>query len=438
MKPAIEKANKHGSYSEWDAVQKADESICGIYITYQDLITQIRNNNGKVKINFDITIGFDMFIPTQGFNLFPNCIFGDISAVIKLNPNALVWASTDPSQFIRKRFQMLAISGGNDDERAAIEDSMQTIRPLGFQHYYDHRFTQVRNLGLVRSSLMRDSLGTDAKVSAYMRTPLTIVPQALITNTAESTILGFSLKNEVKSALSSYYTSHPFVIPCESLEIDTFSTGPTSSGLNVSITVPLNNVKEILTLYPRSPNDLTVFRNPEYRDLTITLLNTNYPQKGANTISATHFRTTTECCNLDGLLTPTNSFTNSYLKSVSPFSPIRHRCSGDDTDYVFVTQLSRLSGNIFFSDAIKRASETIAIKGSPIHQGYGPPDSDADGSDTYFYLNREAERDSEFTHNYARPILVRVSDGCWLFAVGRPPVFEVGVDWSDVLSRHFG
>jgi hypothetical protein len=290
MKPAIEKANKHGSYSEWDNVQKADESVCGVYITYQDLITQIRGNGGKVKVNFDVTIGFDMFVPTQGFNLFPNCLFGDIAAVIKLNPNALVWASTDPSQFILKRYQLLTIPGEEPADRDAVEASMLTVRPLGTQHYYDHRFTQVRNPGLVRSALMRDSGGTGALVSAYMATALTITPAGLMTTTAESTILGFSLKDEVKSALASYYTSHPFVIPCESLEIDTFSTGPTAAGLNCSITLPLHNVKELLTLYPRGPNDLTVFRNPQYRDLTINLMNTNYPQKSAWTTSATHLK----------------------------------------------------------------------------------------------------------------------------------------------------
>jgi hypothetical protein len=382
-----------------------------------------------------------MFVPTQGFNLFPNCIFGDICAVIKVDPNALVWASTDPAQFIRKRYSLLAVPGGSEGEREAIEGSMLTIRPVTTNRYYDHRFIQVRNPGLVRSALMRDTMGSNSLTSAYTSTPLVITPVGLITQIAESTILGFSLKDEVKSAIASYYTTHPFVVPCESLEIDTFSTAPSASGLNCSITLPLHNVKEILSLYPRSANDLTVFRNPQYRDLTITLLNTNYPQKGAWTTGATHYRTTTECCNLDGLLTPTNSFTNSYLKPVSQFRPRRQRCEGDDTDYVFVTLLARLSGNIFYSDAIKRANETIAIKGSPQFQGFGNAltgaDGEPEGSDTYFYLNREDEADSELLHNYARPILVRVSDGCWLFSTGRPPVFEVGVDWQDVLARHF-
>jgi hypothetical protein len=33
MKPMIEKSNKHGSYSLWEDVQKADEGVCGVYLT---------------------------------------------------------------------------------------------------------------------------------------------------------------------------------------------------------------------------------------------------------------------------------------------------------------------------------------------------------------------------------------------------------------------
>jgi hypothetical protein len=45
---------------------------------------------------------------------------------------------------------------------------------------------------------------------------------------------------------------------------DIYSTGLTQNGLNCSMTIPLNNAKEIIVLFPRNANDLTIFRNPEY------------------------------------------------------------------------------------------------------------------------------------------------------------------------------
>ncbi|GHU18474.1 hypothetical protein FACS189472_06850 [Alphaproteobacteria bacterium] len=96
MKPQIEKSNKDGSYSLWDDVVKGDESVCGVYLTYAELRTQLTAENHRIHVQFPVTIGFDMLLPLQGFNLFPNALFGDLSLVIKVNPNALVWASTDP------------------------------------------------------------------------------------------------------------------------------------------------------------------------------------------------------------------------------------------------------------------------------------------------------------------------------------------------------
>ncbi|GHU19202.1 hypothetical protein FACS189472_08640 [Alphaproteobacteria bacterium] len=90
MKPQTEEGNKHGSYSLWDDAVKGDESICGIYLTYEELSALTVDNN-KIRVQFPVTIGFDMLLPLQGFNLSLNALFGDLTLVIKTNLNALVW-----------------------------------------------------------------------------------------------------------------------------------------------------------------------------------------------------------------------------------------------------------------------------------------------------------------------------------------------------------
>jgi hypothetical protein len=72
MKPHIEKDNKHGSYSLWENVIKGDESMCGIYLTYAQLREQLTGDSKRLHICFPVTIGFDMLLPLQGFNLFTN------------------------------------------------------------------------------------------------------------------------------------------------------------------------------------------------------------------------------------------------------------------------------------------------------------------------------------------------------------------------------
>jgi hypothetical protein len=76
MKPKTEKTNKHGSYSNWDDIQAAGESICGAYLTYEEL-NVLTANNHILTVEFSLTIGFDIPLKLQVFNLFPNCVFGD-------------------------------------------------------------------------------------------------------------------------------------------------------------------------------------------------------------------------------------------------------------------------------------------------------------------------------------------------------------------------
>jgi hypothetical protein len=102
MKGESEKKNKHSSYSLHEEILRADESICGVYLTYEQLAAQLSSTNNRVHVNFPVTIGFDMLLPLQGFNLFPNGLFGDLALIIKVTPNALVWACTDPKLYIEK------------------------------------------------------------------------------------------------------------------------------------------------------------------------------------------------------------------------------------------------------------------------------------------------------------------------------------------------
>jgi hypothetical protein len=308
-----------------------------------------------------------MLLPLQAFNLFPNCIFGDLSLIVKVNPNALVWASTDPKRFIDER-RFMTITGVTTDISNRTEMALLRIHPWDIFNHFDRRFTQVRVQGSARSNIVVDTAAED---SAYRACPLTIDPNTLITLDAQSTITGFSLKDSVKAALAQYYSSVPFVIPSERIFIQSFSTGPTASGLNCSMTIPLNNAKEVIALFPRDANDLSVFRNPQYRHMMITMLNRNFPQKGANTNSTEFYRLELESCNLDTILPPTESFENSYLKKVCPTKPLRQRCNEDDTDFLICFNLERQSSNAFFADPVNSQSETITLTGSPQVQGDG-------------------------------------------------------------------
>jgi hypothetical protein len=198
------------------------------------------------------------------------------------------------------------------------------------------------------------------------------------------------------------------------------------------MTIPLNNAKEVGVLFPRNANELTTFRNIQYRGLMLTMLNRNFPQKGANANSTDFFRLEMESCNLDTILPPTQSFENSYLKKVNGVKPYRQRCTEDDTDFIMLFNLERQSSNAFFSDPVNSSNETISLTGYPQVQGTGEEGSA--GSDIYYYINKEGERE---IINKAQPILAIVSDTFWLFSTGQRATYEIALSWNETLAKNF-
>jgi hypothetical protein len=196
------------------------------------------------------------------------------------------------------------------------------------------------------------------------------------------------------------------------------------------MTIPLNSAKEVIALFPTTANDLKTFRNPEYQHLMLTMLNRNFPQKGANTNSTEFYRMMLESCNLDTILTPTESFENKYVKKVCPLAPRRQRCNEDDTDFLMLFNLERQSSNAFFSDPVNSSQETIQLTGSPQTQWMK--------GDVYYYLNAENDdTDDEAHKNHTPPILAVVSDTFWFFSVGQRAVYEKAVGWNECLAKHF-
>jgi hypothetical protein len=252
--------------------------------------------------------------------------------------------------------------------------------------------------------------------------------------------MGFSLKDSVKEAFRAYYSRVPLVIPGERVWIQSFSTGPSASGLNCSMTANMINATEVLVTFPISPNDLTCFRNPEY-DHLITTLNRNFPQKGCHTNSTDFYRMEEESCNLDSILYPTKSFQASYKNKKCPYFPFRMRCTEDDTEFLLVFNIQRQSAGHYCPDVVNSMGETVSLTGGPQSQGMENTVDDK-GGDTYYYLNTEnndPSRGADFpvVTNVTAPILGIVSLTQWMFGVGEIAIYETSLVGNEALARHF-
>jgi hypothetical protein len=272
----------------------------------------------------------------------------------------------------------------------------------------------------------------------YNSTRLTIIPDGMVTLEANSTILGFGLKDAYKAYLLDYYRGRPFVIPTEYIEIKDFSTGPTETGLNCSTTLTATNVSELVVLFRRSPHDYTCFLNPEYHNFFMTLGTRNFPDKPKSTTSVSNYRMKTETDKLDGLLTPCNSYSNSLLRAVCREPPRRMRGGQDDSDNMENVIVGRPSANAINSDTPKTMNANFSIQGSPQHPGFP--------GDPYLYLNKEDDTVIKpSTTNRTPPVYATVVYAFWLFHLGgygslkeaQRVVFEKDIKFNEGLQKHF-
>jgi hypothetical protein len=95
---------------------------------------------------------------------------------------------------------------------------------------------------------------------------------------------------------------------------------------------------------------------------------------------------------LDTILQSTESLEQSYTSPQTYLRPTKDRSFNDNTDFVFVIPVERVSANVLFFNGLDSGAdtETATISGKFI--------SDADGHkiNTYLLMNRN---DSEITNN---------------------------------------
>jgi hypothetical protein len=267
----------------------------------------------------------------------------------------------------------------------------------------------------------------------YAGEDITVRADNIIAWEANSVICGFALESGYKDVLARRYSEQPFIIPSEIVRIFNFSTGPSANGLNCVLTVPMLNVKEICTLFPRRATDTTVFFNPCLSGLQINMLNRQWPDQATDTTSPSFFRLQLEVTNLDSILSCTESFENSHVNIPTYKAPIRDRSAGDNTDFVWVLPTERSNANAFFFDGVASRNETISLRANLLQL------TESDGStsivDTYYRLNRNDSVANEV--NTTAPIIALVSDSFFVFQTGKKAHYETTQTWNELFSSRF-
>jgi hypothetical protein len=132
-------------------------------------------------------------------------------------------------------------------------------------------------------------------------------------------------------------------------------------------------------MFPRNPNDRTIFENIMYKNVQVTIKNRNYPDEPITTVGARFLQLELVASELDGAIEPTAELERSlteeknipedYYIEAQRFKR-RTNTSGDATCFMLNIQLER-SGAGYCFDGIDTDGQNVSIqlKGDPIVTG---------------------------------------------------------------------
>ena len=403
-----EKYNKRNVFTTYNEAMECKNSVCGVYISLYDIImgsiydenynlTSAPNEGtaGTVIIPIDIIIPFDGLLSTQAFQVYPNCIFGDLGMEFRFSFNGLVHCEVSPENSFREHL-------GNtlNPITAGLSGALYTYDK---SYYYTKAFEQAGKYSFYQfitgwdDSKGRET-GTEGKTSKILTTG-PIVMTVNIGNSqvvkAWSDIKGWRITDAAKLQLTELFRREPFVIPSQFINYRSFEQKPTSSGLNnTTCSMPLINTTDIYFLFPESPLDRTVFKNIQADNFQISVNSIKYPWQSLSTLGCEFYQHQMNQSDFDDFFAAPDEFEDSLttprtcrdfittsanvegqnLVNFKPYIENNTKIYMPNSDNTFFLPSVKLqrpsSGEPLWFDGITQRYSTIIINASPhIEQG---------------------------------------------------------------------
>lgn len=329
----------------YENVEIGSDSVAGTYINLVDY------KDGQTKLaTFELNVPFDNLLALQSFDLYCNRVVGELSAKLYVKPYGLVWAQVDPRQILENK---LIMKGEN------ITDSI-----VDSSVFFKRQFTQINN----EADIINGETVADGKIT-YKHGNVSLICTNMRVLSLKSNMCGFGITDkslaEIKQILSS-----PIPILSQQLEYDTFNSLPTGNGITATISRPLINATAISIMFPKHSNDITVFENPMYKDVQLTIGSENYPSEVISTQGARFLQYQLVASELDGHLQCTQEFEDSLTCSKNDSEGKRYKnMLRDATAFMLNFQTERPGADHCFDGLYYPNGIQIKFRGNPIHQG---------------------------------------------------------------------
>ena len=391
IKTQQEKKTKKYTHSLYENVANYSSSVCGTYINIDDFKDGLPHD-----VEFEMNLPFEDILALQAFDLYPNSICGDLELKFYVKPRGLVWCAIDP---MKVKDYKEYIQG--DDLNLTINQNLPAM--------IKHAFTQINNAAPIISqfSVTAGQNANDPSTVAAVKGEALLQCVGMTVVSLKSNMYGFGVKSQTLEHMRDLF-SIPQIIPSQKLDYNAFPLAATAAGIQTSINMPVSNASCISIVFPKHDNDYTVFENPIYQNLQLTINGQNMPDEVVSTQGARFLQQQLIASDLAGGLEATKEFEDSMVMAKNSEAGTRYGNSlSDGTSFIWNVQCERSNaGYTFDGFDSKGANIPVQIRGQPIYGGSNDTyyDIKGDGSthpppaqiwlcrDTYFEISTNGVR----------------------------------------------
>ena len=366
IKPRVEKKRKRYVHSLYENVSAYSQSVCGTYINIVDFKDGLPHD-----VEFEVNLPFDDILALQAFDMFPNKVCGDLELKFYVKPRGLVWCMVDPMKV--------------KEYKEYVEGETIDLTPdKNVSAMFRHAFTQINNRAEIvnKFEVSEKQIGDETtRVVSVDKNKCLLQCTGMTILSLKSNMYGFKCKASALQKIIEIFST-PQIIPSQQLDYNAFPIAATQSGIQSTINMPVFNCTCISVMFPKHDNDYTVFENPIYSNLQLTVNGTNMPDEVVDTQGARFLHQSLVASDLASGLECTEEFEDSLVmaKNVAGDGTRYHNSLSDGTSFMWNVQTERNHAGYTF-DGIDSNGQNIPIqiRGQPIFTG--------EGKDTYYYVD---------------------------------------------------
>ena len=370
LKPVQERKKKY-THTLYENVENYSETVCGAYINCADFKDGLAH-----PVVWEENIPFEDHLHLQAFDLYPNCVCGNLKSYRKHTAKGLVWAAVNPLKV--------------KDAKELYEGELINMNlPSNITALYKHGFTQIGNSanGITAITITAGANTGDPSTLTATSGSIQVICESLRIISEKSTMMGFNVHPSTKEFIKELL-AEPMIMPAQQLSFNTFPIAANEGGIDSTINIPVSNATCMSVVFPKYANDYTVLENPMYDNLQLTINNIGYPSQPVSSLGARFYQMQLIASDLSGGLEATKEFEDSMTMPRNQPNGTRYlNTLRDASCFMWNVQTERSNAGYTF-DGIQSGSANIPIqlRGNPIYNGV---------NDTYYNVKQSG---SEWIH----------------------------------------